>query len=123
MILPKMNTFLVTLLLSASSVVATANAEGPSKNVISKNKIFASPAFVDVNGGASTQKLGSDEQSTESLEISIPLSQAVSLSNDRDGPLMKDISMLQEILSDLILQEDPVVHDLWEEFMAMGKQR
>ena len=118
-----MNTFLVTLLLSASSVVATANAEGPSKNVISKNKIFASPAFVDVNGGASTQKLGSDEQSTESLEISIPLSQAVSLSNDRDGPLMKDISMLQEILSDLILQEDPVVHDLWEEFMAMGKQR
>ena len=121
MILPKMNTFLVTLLLAASSVVATA--EGPSKNVISKNKIFASPAFVDVNGGASTQKLGSDEQSTESLEISIPLSQAVSLSENRDGPLMKDISMLQEILSDLIKQEDPVVHDLWEEFMDMGKQR
>jgi hypothetical protein len=121
MILPKMNTFLVTLLLAGSSVVATA--EGPSKNVISKNKFFASPSFVDVKGGASTQKLGSDDQSTETLEISIPLSQAASLSKNRDGPLMKDISMLQNILSDLIKQEDPVVHVLWEEFMAMGKQR
>jgi hypothetical protein len=116
-----MNTFLVTLLLAGSSVVATA--EGPSKNVISKNKLFASPSFVDVKGGALTQKLGSDDQSTESLEISIPLSQAVSLSKDRDGPLIRDIAMVQEILSDLVKQEDPVVHDLWKEFMAMGKQR
>jgi hypothetical protein len=116
-----MDTFLVTLLLAASSIVATA--EGPSKNVISKKMIFASPSFVAVKGGATTQKLGSNDQSTDSLEISIPLSQAVSLSKNRDGPLMKDISMLQEILSDLIKGEDAVVHDLWEEFMAMGKQR
>jgi hypothetical protein len=66
--------------------------------------------------------LGENEEATASLEISIPLSQSTSLSKN-DAPLMKDIQMLTEILSDLVQYENPQVHDLYEEFLQYGQQR
>jgi hypothetical protein len=42
--------------------------------------------------------LGRDEEATESLEVSVPLSQSATLSKN-DAPLMRDIEMLTEILS------------------------
>ena len=67
--------------------------------------------------------LGEKTQTTKSLEVSIPLSQASSLHEGRDAPLMRDISMLSEILLDIVEQEDPRVHDVFQEFLEYGKQR
>jgi hypothetical protein len=68
--------------------------------------------------------LGEDEEATESLEVSIPLSQSPRLLPDgQDAPLMRDISMLSEILMDIVEREDPNVHDLFEEFLDYGKER
>ena len=66
--------------------------------------------------------LAENEEATASLEISIPLSQSTSLSKN-DAPLMQDIQMLTEILSDLVQYESPQVHDLYEEFLQYGQQR
>lgn len=66
--------------------------------------------------------LGQDENATTSLEVSIPLSQSSTLSKD-DAPLMQDISMLMDILSDLVEHENPRVHDLYKEFLEYGQQR
>lgn len=80
-------------------------------------------------GGATTdarlrQQDGEAEAATttESLEVSIPLSQSTALSKT-DAPLMRDIQMLTEILSDLVEKEDPRVHELCEEFLEYGEQR
>ncbi|MGK3753199.1 MAG: phosphoenolpyruvate carboxylase, partial [Bacillariaceae sp.] len=66
--------------------------------------------------------LGRDEEATESLEVSVPLSQSATLSKN-DAPLMRDIEMLTEILSELVQHENPKVHDLYEEFVGYGRQR
>lgn len=76
-------------------------------------------------GGATEAKpvvLGEDEEATTSLEISIPLSQSSTLSKN-DAPLMQDINMLTDILSDLVEHENPRVHDLYKEFLEYGQQR
>lgn len=72
-------------------------------------------------GGDSTL-LGQDEKSLESLDVSIPLSQSSTLSAN-DAPLTRDIDMLTEILSDLVLHENGKVHELCEEFIDYGRQR
>jgi hypothetical protein len=66
--------------------------------------------------------LGQDEEASESLGVSIPLSQSSTLSKN-DAPLMRDIEMLTEILSDLVLNENEKVHKLCQEFIAYGRQR
>lgn len=66
--------------------------------------------------------LGQDEAATTSLEISIPLSQSATLSKN-DAPLMQDIHMLTDILSDLVEHENPQVHDLYKEFLEYGQLR
>lgn len=71
---------------------------------------------------ASSTILGQDEAATESLEISIPLSQSSSLSKN-DAPLMRDIEMLTDILSELVQKEDMTTHELVEEFLEYGRQR
>jgi hypothetical protein len=75
-------------------------------------------------GGATEHQLvlGQDEEATTSLEISIPLSQSSTLSKN-DEPLMHDINMLMDILSDLVQHENPQVHDLYKEFLDYGQQR
>ena len=65
---------------------------------------------------------GKDEEAPESLGISIPLSQSSTLSAN-DAPLTRDIEMLTEILSDLVLHEDGKLHTLCQEFIAYGSQR
>ena len=82
-------------------------------------------AFIDrvkAGGATDTVILGADEEATESLEVSIPLSQSPTLSGS-DEPLMRDISMLSEILLDLVQQEDATIYNLYKEFLEYGKQR
>lgn len=93
-----------------------------------KNKLFIPTSFVAaLRGGASAPvaipELSGEGSDAETLEISIPLSQAPALNQSRDEPLMRDIEMLSDILSVLVQQEDLVIHDLYEEFRQYGQQR
>ena len=69
------------------------------------------------------QKLSVTEDATDSLDVSIPLSQAPTLVQGRDGPLMRDINMLTDILADIVQRENPRIHDLFEEFRGYGVER
>ena len=42
---------------------------------------------------------------------------------DRDMPLMADLELLSNILSDLVDHEDPAVHSLYESFRQLGIKR
>jgi hypothetical protein len=93
---------------------------------------LTNPTILVAKGGATSTSttgatdhiiLGEDEKATESLEVSIPLSQSPALQKGRDTPLMRDISMLTDILLDLVRRDDPKVHDLYNEFLGLGKQR
>lgn len=42
---------------------------------------------------------------------------------DRDMPLMSDLELLSNILSDLVNHEDPAVHSLYESFRQLGIKR
>ena len=66
--------------------------------------------------------LARDEEATKSLKVSVPLSQSDTLSQN-DAPLTRDISMLTEILSDLVQHENPKLNELYEEFVGYGRQR
>ena len=58
------------------------------------------------------------------VDKALPLSQSSTLDKGgRDEPLMNDIKMLSDILSDVIKEEDPTVHKLYEEFLEMGVSR
>jgi hypothetical protein len=113
-------------------VATTASSSSAGSTSSSKNHPLL-PWTTRLWGGAMSTKenhrkgsggmvLGQDEEATESLEISIPLSQSATLSKN-DAPLMRDIEMLTEILSDLVQHENPRVHDLYEEFLQYGQQR
>ena len=69
------------------------------------------------------QKLSVTEDATDTLDVSIPLSQAATLQQGRDGPLMRDINMLTDILGDIVKRENPKVHALFEEFRQYGRER
>lgn len=78
----------------------------------------------NISGGASKTELllGEEEAATESLDVYIPLSESPAL-HKNDAPLMRDISMLTDILLDVVEQEDPKIRDLYNEFLNYGKQR
>jgi hypothetical protein len=84
-----------------------------------------SNVMANVSGGASKTEslLGEEEAATESLEVYIPLSEQSPKLQKNDAPLMRDISMLTDILLDVVEQEDPKVRDLYNEFLTYGKQR
>ena len=75
-----------------------------------------------VEDSDSSVLLGEDEEASESLDVSIPLSQSSTLGAN-DAPLTRDIEMLTEILSDLVLHENEKVHQLCQEFIDYGRQR
>ncbi|GKY98795.1 hypothetical protein MPSEU_000835700 [Mayamaea pseudoterrestris] len=60
---------------------------------------------------------------TMDLEIAAPLSQSGSIDMDRDAPLLNDIQLLSDILSDIVNSESQKVHDLYEQFRSLGLER
>jgi Phosphoenolpyruvate carboxylase len=90
----------------------------------------ASPAFTNegrtsafpfLSGGS--RILAKNQEETTNLEVAAPLSQTATLNKDREAPLLADIELLSDILSDLVKTEDPTVHDLYEEFRQYGLDR
>eukprot|EP00980_Cylindrotheca_fusiformis_P015994 scaffold4703_cov108-Cylindrotheca_fusiformis.AAC.2 len=84
-----------------------------------------SAAFVaDITGGASQVEavVVDDEGATESMQVYIPLSESPAVQNN-DGPLMRDISMLTDILLDVVEEDNPKIRELYDEFLEYGKQR
>ena len=126
----------LSLLASPSGAVASSSssssslADAPLASSSRKSKFlpWTSAKIYNPIGGTASEStesnvlLGQDEEASESLEVSVPLSQSSTLSSN-DAPLTRDIDMLTEILSDLVLHENPRVHELCEEFIGYGRQR
>lgn len=70
-----------------------------------------------LSGGATV-----DIVEPESLEVALPLSQSDTVQKN-DAPLMRDISMLTDILLDVVEQDDPKVKELYNEFLDYGRKR
>jgi len=121
----------VILLVNPSFAAASSSTDVPASSSAkhaflpwSKTRLYnptggETVAAVEAEGNV---LLGQDQSASESLEVSIPLSQASTLSAN-DAPLMRDIEMLTEILSDLLQNENPKIHNLCEEFISYGQQR
>jgi hypothetical protein len=129
MIRPKMGitlglSLLLALSLSSDHVLAKPllnnDAASPFKSAF-KYSFFHRAASASMVSAVAAQKLS--EGATDTLTVSIPLSQSPTLQEGRDGPLMRDINMLTDILSDLVKQENPKVHALYEEFLELGVER
>lgn len=123
----------VTLLASAGDAVASSSSSAGapiSSSRRSKYLPWTRAKVYNPIGGESAAMaepdssilLAEDEAATESLDVSIPLSQSSTLSAN-DAPLMRDIEMLTEILSDLVNHEDENLHKLCQEFIGYGRQR
>ena len=107
----------------AAETASTATRRGtflPRTNAKLYNPIGGDSVAVAESDGSVL--LGQGEEASESLDISIPLSQASTL-RANDAPLSRDIEMLTEILSDLVLHEDEKLHKLCQEFIGYGSQR
>lgn len=63
-----------------------------------------------------------DANDIEDIELSIPFSQSPVVQANHE-PLLKDISMLTDILEDVIQREDPNVRKLYDEFLSLGIKR
>lgn len=110
---------------SSSSAGAPASSSRKSKFLPWTRAKVYNPIGGDSSAGAESEShvlLGQGEEASESLSVSLPLSQSSTLSAN-DAPLTRDIEMLTEILSDLVLNENEKVHELCQEFIDYGRQR
>lgn len=116
---------LVLSLIGSCSLATAKKTAGSSSDHPLTSSLSSTVSKVIQSSGGATDNLilGENEEATESLEVSIPLSQSPALHMGRDAPLMRDINMLSDILVDLVRQEDPKMHDLYEEFVQYGRQR
>ena len=115
----------VTLLANAGDAVASSSSStgAPiSSSRKSKYLPWTRAKVYNPIGGETAAMAEPDSSVTESLDVSIPLSQSSTLSAN-DAPLMRDIDMLTEILSDLVNHEDENLHKLCQEFISFGRQR
>eukprot|EP00535_Pseudo-nitzschia_heimii_P006202 CAMPEP_0197187096 /NCGR_PEP_ID=MMETSP1423-20130617/15229_1 /TAXON_ID=476441 /ORGANISM="Pseudo-nitzschia heimii, Strain UNC1101" /LENGTH=1037 /DNA_ID=CAMNT_0042638585 /DNA_START=43 /DNA_END=3156 /DNA_ORIENTATION=+ len=110
---------------SSSSAASSAGAHLSSTPSTRKSKFLPwtkAKVYNPVGGDSVAVEESESKDDSESLEVSIPLSQSSTLSAN-DAPLTRDIEMLTEILSDLVLHEDENLHKLCEEFIGYGSQR
>jgi len=113
----------LTLLATHDGALASSSERAPSSSIrkfLPWTRAKATAPFYNPVGGA--VQLGEDAKASESLDVSIPLSQSSTLGAN-DAPLMRDISMLTEILSDLVTHENKPLQALCQEFIDYGRQR
>lgn len=86
----------------------------------------SSASFGPWRAGATAEKAPPTPKSSAVQQRSSKLS-GEQLSNSptsqREAPLLADIELLSGILSELVNREDPKVHDLYENFRALGLER
>lgn len=131
----KLSVVALLSLLGGSRFISAETHNNGSRNPLKSHPLLRSPkAFMSnvmgggsntvnpslISGGATVLEDG--EALTEAMEVSVPLSESATLGKN-DAPLMRDINMLTDILLDIVQHDDPTVHDLFEEFLAYGRQR
>ena len=114
----------LSLLANPDGAVASSSPADAPELTSRKNKFlpWTKTRFYNPIGGETAAGAESEGRVLYGRDVSIPLSQASTLSAN-DAPLMRDIEMLTEILSDLVRHENPKVHELCEEFFGYGQQR
>lgn len=120
---------IVWTLLYSSSLLVNANKKPHKKPgnlkhpFLEEDKLAA--FFTGISGGATTKQSAKlvEKATTESLEPYIPLNESPTVQKNDGALLLRDISMLTEILLDVVEQDDPKVRELYNEFLGYGKQR
>jgi phosphoenolpyruvate carboxylase len=64
-----------------------------------------------------------NDDDANNKEIAVPLSQSGSIDLNRDAPLLNDIQLLSQVLSEIVQSESQTVHDLYEQFREYGLER
>ena len=76
------------------------------------------------SGGATEPLVLSKDEELGTVEVTIPLSQSSLVQKQgRDSPLFRDISMLTDILLEVVKDEDEKIYDLYFEFLKYGQER
>jgi hypothetical protein len=122
-----------TCLVGASLVAGTANAyilavPAINNNVNSMTTSVSRPAFgSSVSRSRSFQGVAPATPTTGLCMVAatttVPLSQVKETDSVMDAPLLRDIELLSEMLADVVLKEDPTVHDLYTKFRTHGQNR
>ncbi|KAL7561881.1 hypothetical protein ACA910_014256 [Epithemia clementina (nom. ined.)] len=86
------------------------------------NAIFLPPYGGGSGGRDGGRVLAQDEEETLSMKVAEPLASA-GVDPSRDEPLMGDLNLLSQMLSDLVNHEDHAAHDLYEHFRQLGLER
>jgi Phosphoenolpyruvate carboxylase len=96
----------------------TTKPRGGARTASTDNKASSS---VEVRSSAGSAPAGTKKNETEDFS-NAPVSQ-VGQVTDREEPLIHNIELLGDILSDIVKSEDPQVHSLFEEFRQYGFDR
>jgi phosphoenolpyruvate carboxylase len=78
--------------------------------------------FVPLGGGGSRIIAKNQEESSDLADVAVPLTQKATLEED-DDPLIEDIELLSNILSEIVQAEDPAAHNLYESLKSFGHVR
>jgi len=131
---------LAALLLSWSGVITSATnsnsngdknlGKGPSVTLIdqppsggSPRRLASSWPWIQPGGASTTTPLVlSQDEELGSVEVTMEKSSEIHMS-DQDSPFFRDITMLTDILLDVVKDEDEKIHDLYLEFLKYGKER
>jgi len=116
---------------SAAAAAAAANCAHPllhGKTLAPFSQGRRRSAFWTPRGGAGSggtaRVLSKDQDESTDLQVNVPVSQIEGeLDKDREAPLLQDIMLLSNILSELVKAENPSAHDLYEEFHKYGLER
>ena len=120
----------------SSAVVALSLAAVPAayagwlnKNTVNSNSASVSsststsPVLPPRGGAGSPRVLAKNVKETESMQDVADAIGDSPIDEDRDLPLITDLELLSQILSNVVNQEAADAHDLYESFRELGMQR
>jgi phosphoenolpyruvate carboxylase len=104
-----------------SFLLVSAEAGSGLKDLFSRgaSRILTKNEEETVGSRGGSRILAKNEDEAFDMDVS----DQTKLEKDRDAPLMRDIDLLSDILSEIVNTEDPVVHDLYKEFRQLGLDR
>ena len=96
----------------------------PASNVGTSSQLLAETSSVE-NGVEKAEKAVNPVKvaMTASKAVDEPLNQSVILDEKRDGPLLKDIERLNDVLAEIVKRENPEVHAIFTRFRQHGLNR
>ena len=113
----KFTCVVIALTITASNF--SAFGEKPSLGALKLPSPFALPSFLATKQQTDDGKVDASAE----IDTSVPLSQAASIDEVLDAPLMNDIEMLSDILAEVVRKDNPRVYELYKLLRKHGIDR